>query len=211
MKSICVTGLFVLFSPIANAQVAAPAPCSAKDTVYFTGTALEDREAWYGRALSQMRESRLCPTEDAVVYRFLWLRSFHRPVGVRVTRTGAGGRVWLRVLDGAGGYDPGKISQDRSIENNRVQWDSLASLIDAATFWNLPTDEPTRSDTVNGQVLYTLHADGARWILEGVEGHRYHVVDRWSPRPEPGERPFYDLCRYLLTLSRLRLSAEEIY
>jgi hypothetical protein len=27
-----------------------------------------------------------------------------------------------------------------------------------------------------------IHVDGAQWIVEGLDGSVYHVVDRWSPR-----------------------------
>jgi hypothetical protein len=185
-------------------------PCKTTDTTYFDGTALATRESWYGRALRRMGEPRLCPSEGLSAYRFLWLRSFHRPIAVRVVKTDKGAQLWVRVLGGAGGYDPGKLVQARTFQVSPHQWDSISVLVLAAKIWNLPTAEPIRSDTVNGQVRYQVGADGAQWILESVDGPRYHVVDRWTPRPDY-DRVYYDLCRYLLTLSAIRLTREEIY
>ena len=193
-----------------NAQAQTSVSCSADDTTYFQNSGVADRESWYGRALRRMGESRLCPAEGLVTYRFLWLRTFHRPVAVRVEKTRAGGQLWLKVLGGAGGYDPGRLVQDRTLRLTKGQWDSVAVLASGAHLWDLPSVEPAKVDTVNGQVRYWGGADGARWILESVDGLRYHLVDRWTPTPSDAGL-YYALCRYLLTLSRLPLTTAEIY
>ena len=46
--------------------------------------------------------------------------------------------------------------------------------INAAAFWDAPTEDPGK----NGE-------DGAQWIIEGRRQGRYHVVERWSPKSGP--------------------------
>lgn len=51
--------------------------------------------------------------------------------------------------------------------------------------------------------------DGAEWILEGVNGGRYHVVDRWTP----GAGAYREACLYLLKISDLGIdeASQDLY
>ena len=49
--------------------------------------------------------------------------------------------------------------------------DSFLDQIESNGFWRLPSQE----EPVSGP-------DGARWILEGAKGGKYHVVHRWAPK-----------------------------
>jgi len=42
-------------------------------------------------------------------YRFLWVRSFHRPVMVHVSRSGERYFIVVKRLNGKGGYSPGTV------------------------------------------------------------------------------------------------------
>ena len=64
-----------------------------------------------------------------------------------------------------------------------------------ADFWGLP-QRPSDG----------LH-DGAWWIVEGAVEDRYHVVNRWSPRPGA----YRDLGLCFIELSQLDLPEREIY
>ena len=76
-------------------------------------------ELWYSKHLEAMGESSLWKLSqrdrDATVYRLLWLPSFHHPVCVRIATTGGGTKLHARVLDGKGGYEPGRVAIDRNI------------------------------------------------------------------------------------------------
>ncbi len=113
--------------------------------------------------------SRTLKTES---YRFLWLRTFHHPIAVRVD-LGADGKAHLtaKMTSGAGGYDPGKLIENRTLTINSGETKRFLGQIDEHNFWKLSSVE-----TVPGG------PDGAHWIIEGVTPGTYHVVERWPPR-----------------------------
>ena len=91
----------------------------------------------------------------------------------------------VRVLNGAGGYEPGEVTIRRTIELDSDKVSSFQEGIERARFWELPGPDTN------------LGLDGAQWVLEGVREGRYHVMDRWSP--ESGS--YRDLCLLLLRFS----------
>ncbi|MBP7705707.1 MAG: hypothetical protein KA243_00510 [Candidatus Aminicenantes bacterium] len=120
-------------------------------------------------------------------YRFLWLRSFHPSIAVRIDVEPSGrGVLTAKRLSGKGGYHPGRLvearSKDLSARTARAFLDRLAR----ADFWHsLPLD---RSGL-----------DGAYWILEGVKDGSYHIEERWSP----ARGAFRNACLFLLERSGL--------
>ena len=67
-----------------------------------------------------------------------------------------------------------------TLDARRVR--QFTSALGTLNFWNLPAADPTR-----------FGHDGAQWILEGVKGGRYHVIDRWSPEDGPYRKLMLDL------------------
>lgn len=128
--------------------------------------------AWYSKNLSAMGEPSLCDrlAPYPETYRFLWLRSFHRPIVVRVVKCDDGADVHVVELEGDGCHDPGPIAECRVRRISVGQWDKLLYELERCDFWNLSTTD------VN------LGTDGARWILEGLDISAWKVVDRHSPR-----------------------------
>jgi hypothetical protein len=143
---------------------------------------------WYGKHLRAMEEKSLLDISDknVEVYRFLWLRSFHHPVFVRVERKGDSINLFSKELDGAGGYEPGKILQINNRSLSEDKWCEFINLIEKAEFWKLPTYQTEE-----------MGNDGAQWILEGVKDNRYHIVDRWTP----GKGNYREVGLFLLKLS----------
>jgi hypothetical protein len=192
------------FKPIVFLLVVAAALLMARaaDTVYFPrGT-----EQWYPKHLKAMKEPSLYEKRaDKAVeqYRFLWLRTFHKPLAVRIQKDSGG--ITLRVvsLSGAGGYEPGKIEHDETLTLSTNQWAAFVKLVEKASFWQTPTKEK-----------YEQGFDGSQWILEGQAAGKYHVVDRWTPAAEPEKRrldDFVTCCRYLLKLSRQEIPKKDDY
>lgn len=145
-------------------------------------------DTWYGKHLAAMGESSLLDIDnaDTETYRFLWLRSFHHPISIRIERRGYTFGLKAVELSGSGGYEPGKIRQTDDVVISSDQWCRLMTLLNKAKFW----EQPTSSDS-------SLGRDGAQWILEGVNDERYHIVHRWSPSDDA----FRETCIYLLELS----------
>lgn len=144
---------------------------------------------WYSRYLKAMDEKSLLDVSDnnTEIYRFLWLRSFHHPIFVRIERNGKSIQLFSKELDAKGGTDPGNVIRTVSINLDESQWCDFLSLLEQSKYWQMPAEE----DNTSGN-------DGAQWILEGVRENRYHVVDRWSPGDKSG---FGEACVYLLKLS----------
>lgn len=133
-----------------------------------------------------------------IAYRFLWLRSFHNPIAIRLTiRPDGTGSLVAKVTSGRGGYPAGVMTQSASVEIRREEVQRFQDLLQKATFWALPTEAPI---PIGG-------LDGAEWILEGVLSGEYHVVDRWSPKKDD----YAILCLYLLQLSQIHVEAREVY
>lgn len=155
------------------------------------------RNNWYSKHLSAMKEESLYSPEGDWIesYRFLWLRSFHNPVAVRLWKCGSARFISVKELDGAGGYEPGRLILDRKRELTLEEWNAFRHHLEDSCYWQLPTRD-------DGGGL-----DGAQWILEGVKGGRYHVVDRWTPQ----NGSYRELCLYALKLSGLKLDTSELY
>jgi hypothetical protein len=168
------------------------------------------RVVWYSCALAALAEPSLFePRDDDAAlhtYRFLWLRSFHRPVSVRLTIDSEGnGVIVTKISDGAGGYKPGKLVTNRTAEASRAQVQRLLEQLQKLDFWSMQTeptqaDAPAREPALGSSVVTPPPVDGAQWILEGMKNGNYHVVDRWSP----GNDAYAQLCKLLLQLGEVK-------
>src|SRR4051794_15824346 len=127
----------------------------------------------FSRHLRAMNEPSLWGASQrdkrVAAYRFLWLPTWERPIAVRIERTGNGATVRLLQLDGAGGYDPGKIAINTQVPVGEREWDRLTTLASRAGIWDMPTR------------IADLGHDGENLIVEGVADGKYHVVYRWTP------------------------------
>lgn len=132
----------------------------------------QSRRQWYSKHLRAMFEPSLScgPSNDDETYRFLWLRTFHKPIAVRIVRSVNGVQLTAVELSGAGGYNPGSILKQIHKSLSADQWQTLISAIEACKYWSQPSGEDNN-----------IGADGAQWIVEARRGHAYHVVDRWTP------------------------------
>jgi hypothetical protein len=142
---------------------------------------------------------------SAEVYRFLWLRSLHHPIAVRLVlnKNGSG---WMnsRMTSGQGGYEPGRITRFKVFPLGKTQTQAFLTECDRTNFWNLasvPNTKVAGPETIAG-------LDGAQWIVEGVRNGKYHMVDRWSP----GTRdPVRALGILALKLGGFKIPARELY
>jgi hypothetical protein len=138
--------------------------------------------------------------ESDQAFRWVWLRSFHPPVVVRVQKQGSEASIVVKMLDkpyGAGpdGLRVSKLAINEHRRLNANEWDSLVELRRAG-FWAQPSTEPE-----------VLGVDGADWIMDGVAWGERHSVARWSPQ----RGPFRDLCMAMLKLSGITVRPEDVY
>lgn len=156
----------------------------------------------YSQHLQAMAEPVLAhlPEDGKEVYRFLWLRSFHSPVAVRVEKDGSDCSIVTKMLEGAGGYYPKRtISQQTSNKLAPKHWLRVISLIEKSDFWQSPSYRSY------------LGMDGADWVLEGYRSQRYYAIARWSPDAEGLDKDFREVCLYLLELSDVKVPVSEVY
>jgi len=132
--------------------------------------------------------------DGARVVRFTWLRTFHAPIIIRMTRLERG-KGWIDtvVLSGHGGYDLGNIKTRRRIAVTHAQADPILALANPAGL--VPA--------IPGCVPPGM--DGARWLIERRDASGYHFAERWSPR----NGPVRDTGMALLRLAGL--DGEDIY
>lgn len=157
---------------------------------------------WYLRVLTAMHESRLTAPSDGTIwerYRFLWLRTRHRPVVVRAERQAAVQRLTVRVLNGKSGYDPGTLERSDERALHQPQWDLLQKQLSAARFWSLPLQGKHQG------------LDGAEWVLEGVRPGEHRLVHRWCPRSDTEDAAFRAVCLSMLEMAGLGAIAQPIY
>jgi hypothetical protein len=197
--------LIVLLT-IAFAVLVAPAQVSRPPVKYFPDASLDLRRDhfkrdWYSAQLDALQEPSLyqmAKASNSESYRFLWLRTFHHPVAVRVdVKPDGTGMLTVKITTGAGGYRPGTISENRSQLLSKKQIATFLAMVDDVQFWKAPNPVDDQRGT-----------DGSQWIIEGVKDGRYHVVDRWSPTSgvarQLGSLMVFDL-------AKLTMPKDEIY
>ena len=164
------------------------------------------RADWYSKRLAALQEpsiwgmSRQAPTVE--VYRFLWLRSFHNPISVRLNVASDGtGVLTSKETNGKAGHDPETLIRNTSERLSKEQTQWFLRRLDDVGFWKLPARQqvPER----------TSHLDGAQWIVEASKDGHYQIVDRWSPPPDD---PIHTLGMMLTNgLAHFKLRRQEVY
>jgi hypothetical protein len=152
----------------------------------------EFKNKWYSSQLRALQEPSLSPltkTPSSESYRFLWLRTFNHPVTIRLDPKPDGtGVLTTKVANGSGGFRPGVLIENTSKVLTKEQTQEFLSRVNKLNFWTAPNPVDDQKGT-----------DGSQWIIEGVKGGQYHVVDRWLPRDgiarELGMMLVFDLAR----------------
>lgn len=157
------------------------------------------RACWYSVFLEAFHEPdlRITPLSSPDLYRFLWLPTFSQPVSIRIeSHEAGGGTVVLVAGSGAGGYEPGKVVRRDSLSITASEWAQLTDGVAAAQLWSM-------SAAGGRQGL-----DGSSWLIEGVRGGHYHLVDRWTP---PDTSAYYRLGVRMMKLAGLPTDSTRIY
>jgi hypothetical protein len=196
------------------------APAQASQTDYFPPATLDGteqsshfKEQWYSGQLRALKEPslwELSKTQTTQTFRFLWLRSFDRPISVRLDVHQDGtGLLTTKATSGQGGYKPGGLvmNKTRALTKEQTKW--ALDRINEAGFWGLPTyEKPKEGVGPNGEKTVQIDLDGAQWILEGVKDGKYQVTDRWSPENGPVRTLGIMM---LIDLAKLKLLYQEVY
>ena len=159
-------------------------PSDCQET-YFPMKALGDdssgdqfKAKWYSQELKLLEEPSLLKQSknpSCESNRFLWLRSFHHPVAIRLDMRADGiGVLTTKVASGAGGFRPGHLVENTSRPLTREQTQAFLTRLLRVSFWSLPSHVNDETGT-----------DWSQWVIEGVRGGKYHLADRWSPDSGP--------------------------
>ena len=130
---------------------------------------------WYREHLLAMNEPSLFFIEEENAsdqFRFFCLPTFSKPVCFRAFKKD--GKHFMRIvrLNGRGGYEPGKIEIDATIEITVPEWTTLSSNV-AESIKNCDLTEKQR------QLLSGL--DGNSWVLEARLNGKYYFEEVWEP------------------------------
>lgn len=206
--------LFALFFLLSTATAA------VNKSTYFPKHAFGDNEDqfanYYGTWLSFFNEPSLLkdaleqPGKEA--YRFLWLRTFHHAIVIRmdVAKNGTGNLV-TKVASGEAGFGMRnqKILEDTSRQLSRMETQAFLRDLNGAGFWSIQ----------GGEAAEIMGNDGSGWVIEGEKDGHYHVVARWSPCSAYGQllnlyhrRQICWIGRALaFDLARLNIPNNEVY
>ena len=138
----------------------------------------------YQNTLSVFRETPIVPAANpsTEIYRLFVVPTFSHPLSIRVERGGGDYILVAKRLSGQGGYGWGTLKDEKRRRLSEKEWRGLLKLLDETSFWTLPTGDARFERNEKGEELICL--DGTSWILEGVRGAKYHVVDRYCPEPK---------------------------
>lgn len=168
------------------------------------------RDKWYSNALRSLQEPSLFALRNdpsLQIYRFLRLSSFGHPISVRLTINADGSSsIVTRSVDNSPGFltNPasvtGRLIMDTSTPVDKEQTEKVLEHLQRVAFWEMTTDEEEQPRRLGSRshTAPVLRHDGSQWILEGIRGGKYHVVDRWSPK----QNPYSQICKYLLRLGK---------
>lgn len=107
-------------------------------------------------------------------YRFLWFRTFHNPIAVRLDVQPDGtGILTIKVADGHAGfpYTVKKLVQNTQRVLSRTQTEAFRKEVEAEKFWAAPTRDRGGPDAT----------DCDSWIFEAARNGDYHLVQRAVP------------------------------
>ena len=87
--------------------------------------------------------------------------------------------------------------EDRTVTLTREQVAAFSGKVTSLGFWGLPAHDSASAGN-----------DGSEWVIEGVRGGKYRLVERWTPR----SGPVFDLGSALaFNLGGLRVPKSELY
>lgn len=134
----------------------------------------EFRSDWYSSNLKAAAEKPLTTlaagAPEKINVRFIWLRSFDKPIIVRIQeQTDGRATIEAKRLSVDADYEPGEVEERVVRDLSQAEFGAFRSLLEAS---GLSKEEAANCD---------LGLDGARWIVEVIDDGNYAFFDRWSP------------------------------
>ncbi|MEL6362192.1 MAG: hypothetical protein AAFR21_14025 [Pseudomonadota bacterium] len=120
------------------------------ENVFLDGKHYRD---WYSNHLAALQEPSLYQADgrSEKYLRFVWLRTFHNPVAIRVEFSGKNtARLFFKLTDGAGGYVAGELVEEREKELDNSQIEKLLSAFTKINVCGQPTEDDNGYDGALG-------------------------------------------------------------
>lgn len=162
------------------------------ETKVLDGVYDESTAKVYSLYLRAMKEPLLFNKKtNKEVYRFLWIRSFHSPVVIRIEKINSKYQLYWKVFN----RHEWKIKSQNQKHLTEKEWNNFIQLTKKTNFWKMSLGK------------HRSGWDGSEWVLEGVNNSDYHVVTIFTP----SKNEFYKTCNYLISLTNLKISKKERY
>jgi len=137
-----------------------------------------DRDTYLLKKLEEPPLFRKAQNPSNEAYRFLWLRTFHNPVAVRMEVQPDGtSLLTVKAADGEAGFPRTvkKLIQNSTCSLSRAQTEAFQKKVTTEGFWKTASRDRGKPAATD--------CDG--WILEGLRSGDYHVVERAIPNTLP--------------------------
>lgn len=189
--------------------IVAVAWCSVPPQYFPTGSFGSDasieqlKTEWYSRKLLELHESSLWEVSrqqpSTEIYRFLWLRTFHHPISIRVTVANRNvGELEVKETNGYGGLPrSGKLIRDDKRILSKAEMELFFTNLVKLQLW-----------TSHHSNEYRGGPDGAQWVLEAVRNGQYRILDVWGPE---GSEPMRLFGITMLNLAHMEIPPANIY
>lgn len=153
---------------------------------------------WFSMQLSDLKEPSLYSQnveDNFESYRFLWLRSFHNPISIRIEKKQNRISLYWKIGKGEGGYAPQGIKKQGKRNLKECDWNEFMRLIILTNFDSLPNEH-----------RFFPENDGATWTIERKMSNSFKAHNTINPNKE-----FRECCLFLLKLSKIKVKEAEIY
>lgn len=149
---------------------------------YFPKEEINYSTSFYTYYLNAMKEPSLMPQENGkekFALRFLWLRSFHDPIAIRVWKEGENYHIRGVKMDRLTDKSPVQLTKDVARKLGKEEWLQIAKLSEPPDTWK-PLNKEEGVELSRG-------FDGADWIFEKSSGEEHAMIDLWCPQGHDAE------------------------
>ena len=221
LRPVAVLGLAILAGCEVQERAFLPAPqmtfsADTTATAYF-GVPVNDADtSWLGSHAARMHRFGETPLHgatiprDVSILRFLWQRSFHPSVAVRVTRATSGCTIVTTIGENDMYSFPMTDTQHAVlVRGAQLRRDSTTLSVDSCK------DLSTRVDTIGlksrGPFIASRGLDGADWVFERLDARGHAILVRWSPDCSTDCGAFTAGMAFLRAADALPKSPHELY
>jgi hypothetical protein len=180
MKKLILVGLFLCASQWAMAQ----------NIIYFPKEKLsKESQNWYVGHLKELKEHSLWQkrlNKEAYTYRHLLLSMLADPLSVTVNiRQDKTGVLIIKEMVRPFGNQVFHQKKEVEVSLTDKQVIEFLAMFEEDSFWK------------ENSIRKSVHFGGIQWVIEGIKGGRYNLVEQWAP----GERDYPEAVEYLFKVA----------